>query len=504
MISNKKHLTSSSVVTLLGSKRFFWGIVVFMALQALWIALTGRYPMAFDEDFHLGVIKLYAHHISPFWSAHPSGGDAFGAIARDPSYLFHYLMSFPYRLIAAVTDNQAAQVLFLRVINIGLFIAGLPVYRKLLLKTGASRAMVHACLLLFVLVPIVPLLAAQINYDNLLLPLTALLLLCTLNARKAMQSGQLNVISLVQCLILGLFASLVKYAFLPIFLAVVLYLIVSLIRTLGVKGALTGVRDDFLKIRGSKLTWLLAAGFLLLLVLSFERYGINVIRYHTPVPDCGQVLTVQQCSAYGPWVRDYNLAAHNTVGANPAAYLREWLYGMWFRSFFAVDGPTTGFQTRGPLFVPALSAIFFVIISIIAAFRSRRWLRERGGPAIRLFVLVSVLYIGVLFLQQYKLYSDTGQPVAINGRYLLPILPLLLVMSALTVQHAFTSRKFKIGLAVAATVCFMYGGGALTYILRSNDAWYWDNGAVRTANHAVQRALGPIVPGKSTPTAFLR
>ena len=80
-------------------------------LQAAWIALSGRYPMAFDENFHLGIIRLYAHHISPFWSGQPAGANAFGAVARDPSYLYQYLMSFPYRLVSIFTSSQTAHVL---------------------------------------------------------------------------------------------------------------------------------------------------------------------------------------------------------------------------------------------------------------------------------------------------------------------------------------------------------------------------------------------------------
>src|SRR5580692_8418743 len=91
-------------VALIGSRRFFWGIVALLVLQAVWIACSGRYPMAFDEDFHLGIIRLYAHHLSPFWNGQPAGADAFGAVSRDPSYLYHYLMSFPYRLTSVFTQ----------------------------------------------------------------------------------------------------------------------------------------------------------------------------------------------------------------------------------------------------------------------------------------------------------------------------------------------------------------------------------------------------------------
>src|SRR5665213_1904608 len=127
----------------LGSPRFFNVILALLVLQAGWIALTGLYPMAFDEDFHLGIIRLYAHHLSPFWSSQPQGANMFGAVARDPSYLYQYLMSFPYRLISLFTRDQTIIVIWLRFINIGLFAGGLALFRRVLLKMGVGRAIVH-------------------------------------------------------------------------------------------------------------------------------------------------------------------------------------------------------------------------------------------------------------------------------------------------------------------------------------------------------------------------
>src|SRR4051812_30373118 len=92
------------IIRLLNSSLFFKIVVALLVLQAAWIAFTGLYPMAFDEDYHLGVIRLYAHHLSPFWDGQPDGADRFGAVARDPSFLYQYLMSFPYRLISLVTS----------------------------------------------------------------------------------------------------------------------------------------------------------------------------------------------------------------------------------------------------------------------------------------------------------------------------------------------------------------------------------------------------------------
>src|SRR5476651_13106 len=112
-------------ITVLGRPVFFRIILALLVLEAAWIALSGRYPMAFDEDFHLGIIRLYAHHLSPFWSSQPEVADRFGAVARDPSYLYQYLLSFPYRLISQFTSDQTIQVIILRFVNIGLFATGI-------------------------------------------------------------------------------------------------------------------------------------------------------------------------------------------------------------------------------------------------------------------------------------------------------------------------------------------------------------------------------------------
>src|SRR5438270_10470354 len=104
----------TKLTRLFADRKFFWFILAFLILQAAWIALSGRYPMAFDEDFHLGIIKLYAHHISPIWNGQPENADVFGAVARDPSYLYQYFMSFPYRLLSVLTESQTAIIIILR------------------------------------------------------------------------------------------------------------------------------------------------------------------------------------------------------------------------------------------------------------------------------------------------------------------------------------------------------------------------------------------------------
>jgi hypothetical protein len=300
-------------LTALSSRAFFRVVLALLVLQAVWIALSGLYPMAFDEEFHLGLIRVYAHHLNPFLTGQPPGADSLGAVARDPSYLYHYLMSFPYRLISAFTHDLAAQVLLLRAINIGLFAAGLVLWRRLLLRTRASSAVVNLSLLVFVLIPVVPLLAAQINYDNLLFGLVALALMWTLDIGSGLAARKrVNGTMLLRLVILCLLTSLVKYAFLPIFLAIAVYLAARAYGSLGGwRPVWRAVRAGLASTRRRTLI-LLSAAAVLALLLAGQRYGINLVRYHTPDPDCGSVLSVQHCKAYGPWYRNYLYQAHET------------------------------------------------------------------------------------------------------------------------------------------------------------------------------------------------
>jgi hypothetical protein len=500
---------SRRFITVLGSPAFFWAILAFLVLQAAWIALSGRYPMAFDEDFHLGIIRLYAHHLGPFWSGQPANADMFGAVARDPSYLYHFLMSFPYRLISVFTTDQTIQVLILRAINIGLFAGGLALYRRLMLKTGVSKALVHCCLLVFVLVPIVPFLAAQINYDNLFLPATALALLLAVRFDTVLaKQKRLDSKSILQLLIVCLLASLVKYAFLPVFAAIAVFVIVRAwqSRRVAPKKLWRSLATSWQALSG----WL-RLGLVVALILSaglfVERYGVNLVRYHEPVPDCSKVLTVKQCSAFGAWVRDYDYEAANVHGPrSPVSFTREWLYGMWLRTFFAVGGSGTDFETRGPLLVPSLGVIILAGASVLAVpAAARRLLKRYNAPVLWLFFMAAASYIGILWLDEYKAFLHTGHPVAINGRYLLPVLlPVLLIAAAAVNELIKQKQALRLVIASAAILCFAWGGGTLTFILRSDDAWYWPSPAARTANHAVQRVLGPVTPGYIYKTQFLR
>lgn len=491
----------------LSSQYFFVFVIVLMAFQALWIALSGRYPMAFDENYHLGIIRLYSMHLSPFWDAHPAGADSFGAIARDPSYLYHYLMSFPYRLISSVTNSQATQVIMLRIINVSVFTGGLVLWRKLLLKSGASRALVHTSLLVFVLIPIVPFLAAQINYDNLFIPAVACVFLLAINlAEELRKYNRINTKLLAWLLISCLLASLVKYAFLPIFISIIGYLTFLTFRVnIGYRKLLFSLKEGWNKIDHAG-RWFILLFVLLSLGLFAERYFVNIVRYHAPVPDCSQVLTVKQCQSYGPWVRDYILTNNKIPQANtsPITFTADWFYGMWFRSFFAVGGPQTNFETKGPLLLPSLVAIVLSGLGLVSfSLSAKKIWQKYNHKLLTLFGVSIATYVIVLWVDGYRSFLSVGQTVAINGRYLLPLALPIILLGGLSINELLNNKpKVKLAIAATAVICFSWGGGALTYVLRSGDAWNWQNKTVDQAYHAVQRTIGPLTPGFRHPQEF--
>ena len=490
------------------SPQFFYMIVVLFVAQALWLAFSGIYPMAFDEDFHLGIIKIYAESSTPFLGTHPAGADVFGAITRDPSYLYHYLMSFPYRIVSQITENTTTQIITLRLMNIAFFTSALFIWRSVLLKTKASPAIIHLCILIFTLLPIVPFLAAHINYDNVFVPAVALVFLYSARIATSMRNSRsISSQDLSLLLIICLATSLIKYAFLPILIAVVVFF-----------GILIYIERKNFKLISKSLTksWrnisviTKAVLIVLLLVSSIlfaERYAINMVRYHEPVPDCSKVLSVEQCRKYGPWGRDYNIAARKPQNSpvSPIAFTYDWVTGMWLRTFFAVAGQNSAFQTRGPLLVPASLTIFIAVFSLIAAavYAKSIWSKYQK-PVIALFLAVILIYLGLLWIDRYMSFIKLGQTVALNGRYLIPLALPIMLLGALGLNEALGQHnKIKLGVASLIVIGFLLGGGAMTFILRSNDAWLWRNDFIIDSNQQIRETIGPIIPGYDNSGLFM-
>jgi hypothetical protein len=495
----------------ISSDRFFYATVLLFIIEAGWIALTAVYPQAFDEQYHLGIIKIYAHQWSPFLAHQPAGADVYGAVTRDPSYMYHYLLSFPYRLIAHYTHNVQLMVICLRFISVGLLVSALIVYRRLLSSLPMSKALAHVVLLFFVLIPVVPLLGAQINYDNALLWLVGLSLLWTLQLLRIIRDEhQLPLALTLKLLAVCLFASLVKYAFLPFFVMIVLLCFIQIFRSRAYTNK--RLRRSLMRLRSGQAI-ILSAVVTLLLGLFVAMYGVNVLRYHTPVPDCSAVMGKTACLKYPPWARNYQFAqTHPQISATrmvryPATWVNQSVRELTFAitSRFEDDGVTVDYFVGEPL--PIMRIVAWTVLavgSLLSIMFIRRLWRD---VAMRTLIIVSIVYAAALFVQNFADFLETGQPVAVHGRYLLPILPLLLAIIARCSVWAIQQQKASVRqalyasqlwLVVLSVVILVQGSGLITYLVRSDTDWLWpqDRG-IHKVNHAAKKALHPVVVGSS-------
>ena len=492
---------STRLISFFGSRTFFVLVLLVFIFQASWIAVSARYPQAFDEQFHLGLIKIYAHHLNPFLSAQPTDANQYSAVARDPSYLYHYLMSFPYRLLTHLTHSQTTQIIILRLMNVAMLASGLVLFRKLLRLLKVSPAATHVILAFLVLLPVFTLLGAQINYDNMFIPLSALALYWAAQFILTLRTRGWDWPAAGRLLALCLFTSSVKYPFLALFAGIVVAIFWEW-RRLQRRG----------KVRYFPLRrWQALVLGLLILVsagLLLQRDGVNTIKYHTPLPECNQVLSVAQCQAYGPWARNYLIAQqHIHLPWNQiATFPFIWPYHMVNELIFTIssqykpDG-TLDYRTGTQLIVMEIITWILVGASMFVLLKRARYLWQ--DPLLRLVIITSTVYLGALFLQNFRDYTHLGQPLAIHGRYAFPVLPALMGLICIagvyvigqvswTKRH---SRGVKAGIAsFFLLVALLQGGGFVTYLLRSDPSWFWPQSEpAKRVNTKVKKILKPVI-----------
>ena len=498
---------ASRLHSAISSRGFYRFILVFFIFEAGWIALTAAYPQAFDEQFHFGLIKLYSHYWLPFFSHQPPNANQFGEVARSPSYLYHYLMSFPYRLITLFVKNMAYQIVILRLIDIGLFTWGLVLFKKLLIRTKLSNGVANLIILIFTLIPIVPQLAGQINYDDLLIPLVALTCLLCFNMIDQIKRSTLKSKTTLGMLMLAGFTSLVKFAFLPIFLAILCFFIVYIFyfQRTKIKTLFNSFITDFKK--QSLIAKILLIGGLLLATSMFsETYFVNLAVYHSVNPSCSSVISKQDCKSYYVWRS--NQSRHMEVvdnlkvpSENFIVYGFQWVYWMWYRLFFAVNGKHSHYTNYPPLPIPSAIALVVGLVGLIALIKYRRQLFKANAYS-TLLLTASVFYIFALMAQGYSTYLFTDVLENMNGRYLLPIILLASALFAKALSLAFKRLgHLKVLVAVIVVILFLEGGGIFTYIARSNKNWYWHNTKVVKINKVAKKITHSfVIKGKKTYT----
>lgn len=486
----------------IGSRLFFAGTMVLFFIQSTWLVFSARYPMAFDEDYHVGLIKLHAKQLSPFFMHQPPGPAPYGALTRDPSYLFQWLMSFPYRLVTALTDNHMTQIITLRLINVAMFGLGLWLFWLVLRKCRASNVLVNAAMFFFVLTPVVIALAAHINYDNMLLPLIAGSLLLTIRFREQLlENRRFDTRAFLGLIAIITLSSEVKFPYLPIMTGIVVYVVFLM---WSVRRKHPGKRkiklwDAFKKDWRKVVLWqkvVIASLAVVGVGLFTYTYGVNIIMYANPVPQCGQVIGNERCQAYGPWARNFRAAQNRVNDPNIFYFMGNWISGMFIRLFFVING-STGPKHYENYIAPIMSAVAVIggLVGLgVFTWNGKRFLKR--DPVLAVILFIMGWYIVALWGRNYHDYIQLGKIVAVNGRYFVMVILPFYLAAALGWQHLLNkkSQKFKLTFAAIATVLFMQGGGLTSFLVYSNAAWYWPKSPnIERINTDIQQIVKPFV-----------
>ncbi|HEX6258663.1 MAG TPA: hypothetical protein VFZ48_04240 [Candidatus Saccharimonadales bacterium] len=463
-----------------GHRYFFLALCGFFVLNAGWLALSVAYPMIFDEEYHVGIIDIYARQLSPFITVQPPEAALYGDITRYTSYLYHYLASFPYRLVSFFTSDIQTHIVVLRFLNVAVMVGALVLYRKVLLMARISPVLVHIALLFFVMTPLLAYAAAQVSYDPLTFALIPAMAICAIRVVQSKKWFWW----LVALGVIGALSTLIKFTMLP-------FLTVFFVVALGMRLRRSGPR--FLtqaseQIRRSP--WLVVVGAAVLAALSMalfiERYGGNVLRYQTLTPDCAAVQSVETCNKYGPWARNAMLEQQQLFMQQPVDNIAVYTVFNWIPHivddfFIAAVYPTASAPvlhqgtpqnlegTAGHVLTRVVGWAGFIGGVIVVAWQ---WRRLAQYKALLVCLAAGAVYVGILHARNYSEYVAFAMPVAVQGRYILSILPFVFA-AILICLSAIRTPRLKVGAFTVACICFVFGAGALPYIMYGQPLWSW-------------------------------
>jgi len=502
MIPKKINRMLMLIYTALDGTKTFIIAIATLTLQSVWLAFSAIYPLPFDEYYHVGLIQLYAKQWLPFISAQPAEAAIYGDITRLPSYLFHYLMSFPYRFFDLFIESETLLIIVMRLINIALVVLAIIVFRKLFLKAKISPRIINVATLFFVVTPIVPLLTSHVNYDNLLLVITAATFYVAYSLISEKRPRAVKVAGLLS---LGMVGALVKYTFLPLFLGIIGVTLLFLAKTH--KRTLPKLILQSWKQTKRTVKIAIVASFVLMGGLFVERIGINMLVYKNPSPNCIKVQPFEVCEQNMPWYRDYSvgksLEGKPLPYGNPVSYSQHWV-SVVMRGYYAIfsHNPTIAFWEKEPFgpivwrnllpiqITVAYSLLGLTLLMLIIRFRKLR-ITNFGW----LVLLPAFFYTAVLWVFNYTSYLDVGKAYAIQARYTLPfLLPLFVVLLLLLSQTKLLKKSQKVALATIVLLVYAWGGGIAGWVIRSDYLWYWQNTTVISVNESAQKFLKMIVP----------
>ncbi len=437
------------------SRFFYIAILIWFVFQSLWMAVSTKFGISPDEAYHLSLIQLFSQDgIDPFIS-NQAGFYHLGEVIKSPFFLYHYLLSFPYHLFDSF--NQGVSIFLLRLINIFLGLGSLFLTAKICEKLSLGNLTKNLSLFMLANTLMFVFLSSSINYDNLfvLISLATTLALLFLAEKISLMRLQL----LIVCILSGL---LTKINFIPI--AVISFFIFIYLyfqkRSTSNKILIKNIK---------KMTFIHYLLFFIIALLSLvfvQRYVFNIIEYKNFQPKCTQVLTLEQCRQNGIYFRgeQLNNASPPSAPISNFEYVSTWILLNQERTY-GIFGHKVSSGT-------ALITIWAQLLLIGGVLVIARNFSRKDPIGLKILLVISIFYIIILINQNQGTYQSNGNlGLALQGRYLFSVLPILYILSNYYLLRSLKKQVLRVSYSLITFTIFL-SAGLPSYIYITNSSWH--------------------------------
>ena len=423
-------------------------LLLFFAIQGLYLLFSIRIGLPPDELTHIRFIEYYANNsLLPFIGEQT---DAFylGDITRTPNYLFHYLMSLLLRLTQGFSTID--QYIMLRFASFTVAFLTVATWIKTALVLRIPRTVINLSLVIVLMTSEFIFIASAVNSDQLVWLFTALgFLLVVLLWEKVSVTNLLFLTTVVA------FGSITKKTFLPIALLFVLFGLYYFFKHR--KKLLKQITLLNIKLVVPLVVTVISVGMLT------ERIGYNLWQYQQIDVSCDKIHTVEACSEFGVFRRNYRLAntpAYPQV-LSPHTFSPAWLYRTTETTFGLQGWPGT--VSPGALTTSILFVLFVGVTSYGLIIH-----RKLNRQALLIFYssVFFVITVGFVNYGGYQKYGIFG--LALQGRYIFAVLIPIILIGTFILAKAMTSERNRLLLSGLVIFLLLTNSG-LPLILRSNN-----------------------------------
>jgi hypothetical protein len=226
-----------------------------------------------------------------------------------------------------------------------------------------------------------------------------------------------------------------------------------------------------------------------LVLISFERYLVNVYQYGGISAQCAKALSVPRCEKNQIYTREVAAIKNdNSVRDSATIYFKDWaktmVQGTTFVAY-AVDSNTT---TTAPSSKILKAYIWLIVISGLAFF-FYSFHKTKKNKRMVFVLIISVTYLLVLFLYNYLDYKKLGVVLGVQSRYMLIVLPYLIGIIVYSATLAIKSKQIKAIVLVSSVAILLLTGGFVSYIKYSDQRWYWNNSTIIEMNKVAKKIM---------------